>query len=407
MCCIAAILRQVHSRSGTGVNILLFLGTVILITCIGEGMARYKGVPRLFPESSFSRKIGRDLFNAEGQPSCNEECMRRGYNTLLTLNRIGVRDINHIREKPDGIRRIVILGDSMTQGVQVPLKQTSFRQLQKLLDEKSSERWEVISLAASGFGTLEEIIMLEERGLAYDPDVVILQIYVNNDICDNSIKALGVCQSTPFRPYALQRRNGTLKRTTGQPIRNTLRHISSLFVALEASFLKARYHIHGPIDPYIIARILDEKMMERRKGLPLDPYSLNHVPEEYQPPFVKEGWEITELLLTQLSEELRKKDIAFVAYEIPPVWEVAHPADQWAEYIAQLPLPLIRGYGSERLRKLFQILRGPYLPLLKTFDEHRYEVLPYWDYHLNPSGHRIVAEAVFAFLKESGLVAAK
>lgn len=396
---------------GIGINLLVTFCTIILMVGIGEAVARYRGVPRLFSSASLSQKLGRDLpMNAESRLSCDEICKLQGQNTFVTFNGIGVRDIDHEQKKPDGVKRIVVIGDSMTEGERVSFEQTSFRQLQTLLNQYSSERWEVINLAQSGFGTLEEIIMLEELGLAYEPDIVVMQIYPNNDICDNAIGSLWLCGSDPFRPYVIEKKNGALQRTTGQPILNALRESSSLFVALETIFLKAKYHIKGSLSPHLLEKIRNKKVMERRKTLPLDPFSYIHAREEDQLPFVKEGWKITERLLTQLSEDLSKKNIAFVAYSIPPVWEIVHPADQWEDYMAAAPFKtvrLIRGYDSKRLQNFFKTIDRPFVPLLETFDKHRDEVLPYWDYHLNPNGHRIAAEAVFKMLQENGLVSVK
>ncbi len=78
--------------------------------------------------------------------------------------------------------------------------------------------------------------MLEEIGYALDPDIVILQILPGNDVCNNAKSGLNICDDYPYRPYAFERWDGSLRRTSGQPIRNVLRRHSALFNALEKSF---------------------------------------------------------------------------------------------------------------------------------------------------------------------------
>ncbi|MBU1849701.1 MAG: hypothetical protein KKH40_03155, partial [Nanoarchaeota archaeon] len=50
--------------------------------------------------------------------------------------------------------------------------------------------YEVINLGVSGYGTDQELILLQKEGLKYNPDVVILGFYLENDKPDNSKELL-------------------------------------------------------------------------------------------------------------------------------------------------------------------------------------------------------------------------
>lgn len=397
--------RPFHIK-GLRLNLLLLFCSITFALVLGEVLARYRGIERLFPDSPFLYAIGRDLLaNAETQRFCDEVCIRDRHNIHLRQNSIGVRDIDHNINKPEDVRRIVILGDSMTSAEEVPIEQTTFRQLQTLLNQKSREKWEVISLGLRGAGTLEEVMILEEFGLKYNPDVILLQTYINNDLFNNSIKAAGVCEIKPYRPYMVKGDDGRWYRTSSQSFRNFLRHRSALFIALETVFLRLKYRIDKPLTPFILEELLEEEMRDRRADLPVDCFTFDMIPDVHQPPLVFHGWEVTEMLITHLAQDLHMRGIPLIAYDVPStplMWN--QESHEWQNFANTASVLLVRTYGLKRLESLFSHLGVPFIPLLPLFEEKRDAIWPYWNYHLTPSGHRLVAEAVFKVLRDRGLV---
>jgi len=70
---------------------------------------------------------------------------------------------------PRGTYRILLLGDSMSEGVEVPLEDLYWKRLESKLPECPAfggRRIEVISLAVNGYGTAQEYLSLRERGFA-------------------------------------------------------------------------------------------------------------------------------------------------------------------------------------------------------------------------------------------------
>ena len=93
----------------------------------------------------------------------------------MQINSVGMRDTREYElTKPEGVCRIVILGDSFFMSYEVNLEDSFAYRLQHHL-QKSGLNCEVINFAVSGFGTAESLIQLRERGLAYNPDFVVLQ----------------------------------------------------------------------------------------------------------------------------------------------------------------------------------------------------------------------------------------
>jgi GDSL-like Lipase/Acylhydrolase family len=99
----------------------------------------------------------------------------------MTINRLGYRGPEHPPERLPGKSRVVMLGDSIAFGYGVADDKTFSAAL-----ERMDPRLEVVNLGVQGYGTDQELIKLEEEGLAYHPDVVILNVCLANDFLDNA-----------------------------------------------------------------------------------------------------------------------------------------------------------------------------------------------------------------------------
>jgi hypothetical protein len=87
-------------------------------------------------------------------------------------------------EKPSGVFRVIALGDSTTEGFEVRQNDTYAAVLERYL-RKDGINAEVFNTGISGFGTAEELIYLENEGIKYNPDAVVLGFF-GNDFDDNA-----------------------------------------------------------------------------------------------------------------------------------------------------------------------------------------------------------------------------
>src|SRR5919108_559664 len=101
------------------------------------------------------------------------------------FNSHGFRDYERTDNKPSNVFRIIVLGDSYVEALQVELEKTFPALLEKKLNENStSAKFEVINLGQSGFGTADEYMRYVNFGAKYDPDLVILAFLTGNDFRD-------------------------------------------------------------------------------------------------------------------------------------------------------------------------------------------------------------------------------
>ncbi len=99
----------------------------------------------------------------------------------VQTNAQGLRDIERAVQKPSGVRRVLVLGDSFAFGSGMRLEDTFARQLQTRL----ADSVDVVNAGVPGFSTVQQRAWLEKFGLAYEPDVVVVAFFVGNDLWEN------------------------------------------------------------------------------------------------------------------------------------------------------------------------------------------------------------------------------
>jgi hypothetical protein len=130
------------------------------------------------------RKIDRDGMLHDLRPRAKATHQGIDYAT----NDDGLRDDrDYAPEKPPGVRRVIMLGDSFVFGYGLDLQHTLTKQLTSLLDPAG---WEVLNFGVPAYNTMNEVGFLEARGLKYGPDDVLL-LYHPNDALVGVVTPLG------------------------------------------------------------------------------------------------------------------------------------------------------------------------------------------------------------------------
>jgi hypothetical protein len=100
----------------------------------------------------------------------------------IRINSAGFRDENdYPAAKPPGTYRIIVLGDSFTFAGKVASPETFTERLETALNQSDpSGRFEVLNWSIPGYNTEQEMLLLKEKGLAYQPDLVIVSFILND-----------------------------------------------------------------------------------------------------------------------------------------------------------------------------------------------------------------------------------
>jgi hypothetical protein len=317
------------------------------------------------------------------------------------INSRGLRDREIPYERGDAFR-VLVLGDSFTEGLQVPLEST----FSKLLEQRlggAQQSIEVLNAGASGYGTDSELLFYLAEGWKYRPDLVLLVFNTSNDILENHY---GLMRGTGF-PYPdkphfeledgrLVRQNFPLPvprlrdRLVAYLQRVLSRH-STLYRLLPALNLAGPGGAHAALEPV-------------QGTVPIEVYLVDY-PEPW-----RVAWRLTRGLVLKLRSEVEARGSRFAVAVINAKEEVAERRWHWTLFAN----PSLRAHAwdvdkANRLITSFLARRGiPVIPLLDTFRGYYrttktsgfYE----WDVHWSPNGHELAANAMARDLRALGLV---
>ena len=106
----------------------------------------------------------------------------------VDINSHGLRNPETTYKKPSGTIRILNLGDSVAMGWGVREENTYGRQLEALLNEQNSAdlHYEVINAGVPGWNLENSLAYFQAEGLKYDPDLIVLDLTIANDIKGDS-----------------------------------------------------------------------------------------------------------------------------------------------------------------------------------------------------------------------------
>lgn len=95
-------------------------------------------------------------------------------------NKLGYRDYDHALQKVPGTTRIVVIGDSIASGLWIDRYTDTFPAVLEIQLRAAGVQAEVINLGVVGYNTQQEVEMLREHGLDYQPDIVVLAYCLND-----------------------------------------------------------------------------------------------------------------------------------------------------------------------------------------------------------------------------------
>lgn len=338
------------------------------------------------------------------------------YRVHVNINSHGLRDVEHEFEKPEDTYRILILGDSFMEAYQVPLEESFPRQLSRRLGKKV----EVINLGVGGYGTVQQYLAFREKGLRYDPDLVLLGLYTN-DIRNNSKfleRKLGGPDSTKvaLRPFANLSDSTTITSFNYADTET----IESIHHKEEADFvdrIKNSLVIYQIYDN-VMDRLFAEKISKVRRdpNLRFGKYQLRRFYPSYNRAFRdreqfhtawNHAWNVTKATLLKTKELATENDAKFVVFTVPSKAQVL---DDFQERVRRT-FPKI-SFAPRRLgEKLYGLssrygvnvldLRDPFKKAIKTGKRKYYFK---FDGHWNANGHNLAVDNVSAYLKKRGML---
>ena len=108
--------------------------------------------------------------------------VRDNAGAIATIHEQGLRGALPVVPRPDGVERVMVLGDSTFFGHGVGDDETLPARLQAELAERGVSA-EVINGAVPGYSTEQSLLLLEEQGWAYEPTLLVLgNLWSDNNV---------------------------------------------------------------------------------------------------------------------------------------------------------------------------------------------------------------------------------
>lgn len=154
-------------------NLMAVLIGIMVVTLLIEGSARiFASMLGVSPYMKYDEVVG---WTAEPGITKHHKNPSFGFDVSYSINSSGFRGSPHEIRKPPGVYRIMILGDSNGFGWGI----SESKHFSAILANKL-KNVQVINLSLSGYGTDQEYLRFTKEGIAYDPDLVIVQVTPND-----------------------------------------------------------------------------------------------------------------------------------------------------------------------------------------------------------------------------------
>ncbi len=343
-----------------------------------------------------------------GNPNFKTTIDTEGYVHNLALNGKGMHDTEHPVAKPENTFRVLMLGDSFVHAIQVRENETAHQVLENLLNSgDSTTDFEVISAGVSGWGTGQQLLYYREEGKQYQPDMVLLMMFIDNDFKDNlpgrGITVDGVNCYTPYfvlnsdtlEPSPWLYAPG-LTPAVGQG--SALKKVGNNLLG----WLYRHSALYAQIEP-ILPRYQPEFSM-------LDYYIGNNETFDY-------AQNLTYALIDQLQQEVQDDGAAFGVVLISPTSLIefnqmsAKEREAVYERIPALKRADEIAPVNQTIAATLTANNTPTLDLLPVFLQHinqTGEALHFQqDKHWTTAGNRVAAETIYNWLVDNELLSQK
>ena len=390
-------------------NVVLVVITILIMAVMGEAFLRVYFFGTLAqPFSTLPVTTPHPTRTIAYVPNAVGRHQELDFNVPLEINAQGLRGAD-IGPK-DHRQRVLFVADSTTFGSGVPVEQIIPTLLAKELGE---DQVEMINGGFATYNTVQELLFLEEEGLSYQPDLVLLAFSPNTDIQTNTLALQQLHQKKKVRAYAYlddagqvqldlryvnafyEKQKDRLPQDRLKPYykRHVLYRLGKLFLK---SFQTSEFH-----DPNIFIGwpFLAEFAPE---------YSTRGMAREDYVRLWADGWAVTKALILRMRDESVSQGARFAMMVMVPKLQVEEDYQQKVrEAYPGLKLDLTRinreveEFGHNAGIPVLDVLS----PLVRA--EQAGETDLYFhieDEHMTAKAHQLIAESLAHQLREQKLL---
>lgn len=356
------------------------------------------------------------------------------YDAQVSFNSRGIRGPESLGyAKSPGVYRVLLLGDSFVEAVQIDYAETLGEQLRTLLEQSLGQPVEVVNAGVSGFGTDQQLLWLREEGVKYAPDLVLLAVYPHNDFMNNGELLESGNQGGVRKPFfalvdgALQLRYFPFDPASAPETPSPFAEIAPPELSPGpltglADWLRPRSAFYRYFDPRIrlaaprvaawlgqvglIAPGQESKLVAQGDDYRPLTYGI------YQQPLAPE-WQdavnLTSALFVEMEQTIRQMGATGAALLIPAAESI--DTERWQRILTQFPVMQTGDWDVQQPESLasdaLTAAGIPIFSLAGPFQQH-FATGPLLylkeDSHWTAAGHHLAAQATVNFLGEQKLV---
>lgn len=347
------------------------------------------------------------------RPAANRRGPSSGacFRAQVSNNAHGWRDLERSIEKPEGVFRILVLGDSFIQALQVNDDQTLTQQLERFLNRHAvRKKVEVLNMSCASWGNDQEYLAFKAYGLRYSPDLVVLAFYAQNDVIDNS-RSLIRRDSAFAKPF-FRLENDRLVEIpiTDRPSHGVhpVRTFISRFRTLR--WLRDKGHA-WPALHRLMFRLGLTSVVPPEGNAPRYPTVWGQLLNSFASKTSAEwesAWRLTEAIVLNLRQKVHDAGADFLLLELAPPLAVM-PNELRREHLSRTGREDFDFDGphrrlvafTQRERIEFFSLQRPFRERIGESKEMFESLFLYCDGHYTAAGHRLAAEALAQYLSKS------
>ncbi|MFN7978727.1 MAG: SGNH/GDSL hydrolase family protein [Vicinamibacterales bacterium] len=338
---------------------------------------------------ALERDMTRGWHNA---PGAGRQFTSPEYSHDVSYNAESYRGALVPHARTPGVHRVVMLGDSFTDGFSVPLEARVSARLDARLAAAGLPT-DTVALGTSGYGTDQEMLWLRDAGWDYRPDVVVVMFYQND-----------VWEVGERRPDGAPKPTFHLEggRLAEQPLTP-----SELVPAPRPKGVEAWLDSHS--QAYALAKATMKnsprlRALGERLGLlyPVDPMWALHagvqgdlqVFARHPAATIDDRWRLVGALLAAMRDDCAAHGVPLVVFHVPARIAVEH--DEWTRASRTLGLPEAEWDPAEVDRRLASLCDEHGLRCVEPHDAFvraAASTALYYriDAHWNAAGHDLAA----------------
>jgi lysophospholipase L1-like esterase len=304
--------------------------------------------------------------------------------TTLQFNANGWRGPVRSYSKPPNVTRIVVLGGSFVDGYSV---QTQDR-LTEVMETNLGPKFEVINFGVVGYGTDQALLLLEQEGLKYQPDLIVLA-FSYNDVWRNGSRYFANTNRRVQKPVFVADGSGNVT-LTNVPVPPPLPTVQEQWKV----YSLVRTVVKG--SPLLHLMAMKAGMADATGFVWGEEFPVYRRTEN---PAFAQSWTITQDLLRKMKQEAQQRGVGFVVFYVPARIELS--AEEWSN--AHLPADYDPGKVAGRLGAICQAEGIPYIDPSTRYKEAGKQGPLFYsrDTHWNPAGHRLAGDILTEYVQSN------